>query len=111
MRPKLSSETTGTGPDGATFGSRTCQTRLQARCDWDTVVLDPSVSRMVRRDFELFFEREEWFRRHNLPYRRGYLFYGNPGNGKTAVIRVMAAHPHIQPYALDLSDMEEKSAD
>jgi len=87
------------------------QTRLQARYDWDTVALDPSVSRMVRRDFELFFEREEWFRRHNLPYRREYLFYGNPGNGKTAVIRVMAAHPHIQHYALDLSDMEEKSAD
>jgi len=33
-----------------------------------------------------------------------------PGNGKTATLRVMAAHPHI-PYALDLSDMEEKSAD
>jgi len=37
--------------------------------------------------------------------------WGAPGNGKTATLRVMAAHPHIQPYALDLSDMEEKSAD
>jgi SpoVK/Ycf46/Vps4 family AAA+-type ATPase len=83
--------------------------RLEGRYDWDTVVLDPTVSRMVRRDFELFFEREEWFRRHNLPYRRGYLFYGNPGNGKTAVICVMAAHPHIRPYALDLSDGDNRS--
>jgi SpoVK/Ycf46/Vps4 family AAA+-type ATPase len=45
-----------------------------------------------------------------LPYRRGYLFWGAPGNGKSATIRVMAAHPHIQPYTLDLSDTEEKSA-
>jgi hypothetical protein len=84
--------------------------RLEGRYDWDTLVLDPTVSRLVRRDFELFFEREEWFRKHNLPYRRGYLLYGNPGNGKTAVIRVMAAHPHIRPYALDLSDGDNRSS-
>jgi SpoVK/Ycf46/Vps4 family AAA+-type ATPase len=87
------------------------RSRLQAWYDWDSVVMDATTRRLVRRDFEIFFEREEWFRQHNLPYRRGYLFYGNPGNGKTAVIRVMASHPHIQPYTLDLSDSEEKSAD
>jgi integrase len=84
--------------------------RLEGRYDWDTLVLDPIVSRMVRRDFQLFFEREKWFRKHNLPYRRGYLFYGNSGNGKTAVIRVMAAHPHIRPYAVDLSDGDNQSS-
>jgi ATP-dependent 26S proteasome regulatory subunit len=66
---------------------------------------------MVRSDFELFFQREDWFRQHHLPYRRGYLLWGAPGNGKTATIRVMAAHPYIRPYTLDLSDSEEKSAD
>jgi SpoVK/Ycf46/Vps4 family AAA+-type ATPase len=85
------------------------RTRLQARYDWDSVVLDATVRRMVRNDFEIFFEREEWFRQHNLPYRRGYLFWGSPGNGKSATIKVMAAHPHIQPFALDLSDAEEKN--
>jgi SpoVK/Ycf46/Vps4 family AAA+-type ATPase len=84
--------------------------RLQARYDWDVVVLDATTRRMVRTDFELFFQREEWFRQHNLPYRRGYLLWGPPGNGKSATIRVMASHPHIQPYTLDLSDTEEKSA-
>ena len=87
------------------------RSRLQARYDWDSVVMDANVRRMVRSDFELFFHREEWFRQHNLPYRRGYLFWGPPGNGKTATIRVMASHPHIRPYSLDLSNMEEKSAD
>src|ERR1700720_1583853 len=32
-------------------------------------------------------------------------------NGKTATLRVMAAHPHIRAYTLDLSDSEEKSSD
>jgi ATPase family associated with various cellular activities (AAA) len=87
------------------------QTRLRGRYDWDAVVLDSTVRRMVRTDFELFFEREDWFRQHNLPYRRGYLFWGSPGNGKSATLRVMAAHPYIRPYTLDLSNMEGKSAD
>ena len=87
------------------------RSRLQARYDWESVVMDANAGRMVRSDFELFFDREDWFRQHNLPYRRGYLLWGAPGNGKTATIRVMAAHPYIRPYTLDLSDSEEKSAD
>jgi SpoVK/Ycf46/Vps4 family AAA+-type ATPase len=87
------------------------QTRLEARYDWNTVVLDATTRRMVRTDFELWFEREDWFRAHNLPYRRGYLFWGPPGNGKTATIRVMAAHPYIKPYALDLSEEGNKSSE
>ncbi len=71
------------------------------RYDWDSVVLDPSVVLLVRKDFESFFEREHWFREHGLPFRRGYLFYGPPGNGKTTVIKVMASHPAITPLTFD----------
>jgi hypothetical protein len=56
--------------------------RLSARYDWDSVVLDATTLRMVRTDFEIFFQREEWFRQHNLPYRRGYLFLGTAGQWK-----------------------------
>jgi hypothetical protein len=69
--------------------------------DWDSVVLDPSVVRLVRNDFESFFQRECWFRECGLPFRRGYLFYGPPGNGKTTVIKVMASHPAITPLTFD----------
>ena len=69
--------------------------------DWDSVVLDPSVVQLVRNDFESFFKREPWFREHGLPFRRGYLFYGPPGNGKTTVIKVMASHPAITPLTFD----------
>jgi hypothetical protein len=55
------------------------------------------------------FLRRRW---HSVmhPFGRG-VTWGPPGNGKSATIRVMAAHPHIQPFALDLSDSEEKSSD
>jgi len=43
------------------------KTRLQGKYDWDAVILDSNVRRLVRNDFDLFFEREDWFRQHNLP--------------------------------------------
>lgn len=70
--------------------------------DWGSVVLEPSTTQLVRDDFEAFFHREQWFREHGLPFRRGYLFYGPPGNGKTTMIKVMASHPAITPFVLDL---------
>ena len=87
------------------------KTRFVARYDWDMIVLEPTVRHLVKSDFELFFEREDWFRAHNLPYRRGYLFWGAPGNGKTQTVRVMASHPYIKPFAIDLCDLENESRD
>jgi ATP-dependent 26S proteasome regulatory subunit len=74
--------------------------------DWDRIMLDPGTRRAVRDDFETFLAREAWFRCHGLPFRRGYLLYGPPGNGKTCVIRVMASHPDISAYSLDFSNEE-----
>jgi hypothetical protein len=74
--------------------------------DWDRVVLDPTLMRLVRDDFESFLKREGWFKQHRLPFRRGYLFYGPPGNGKTSVLRVMASHPAISAHSLDFSNEE-----
>jgi hypothetical protein len=74
--------------------------------NWDRVVLDPAAAQLVRDDFESFLKREDWFRRHGLPFRRGYLLYGPPGNGKTTAARVMASHPAVSAHALDFSNTD-----
>jgi hypothetical protein len=74
--------------------------------DWSPVILSPELVRLVRQDFEHFLQHEEWFASHRLPFRRGYLFYGSPGNGKTSVIRVMASHPAVSAFSLDFSNDE-----
>jgi len=43
---------------------------------WNDLVLEDSIIRLIRDDFQLFLEREEWYRRHRLPFRRGYLLHG-----------------------------------
>jgi SpoVK/Ycf46/Vps4 family AAA+-type ATPase len=68
---------------------------------WDDLVLDDSVVRLVKDDFHLFLEREEWYKRHRLPFRRGYLFHGPPGNGKSSVIRAMLSTAGISGFTLN----------
>jgi len=78
---------------------------------WDRLVLDPATARFVRDDYEGFLQREEWFRSRDLPFRRGYLCYGPPGNGKTSAVRVMAAHPAVAAFAVDLSSPHMDDSD
>jgi hypothetical protein len=72
--------------------------------DWDCLALDNRILELVKRDLEFFFQREVWFKKSLLPFRRGYLFYGPPGNGKTSVVRVMATQPAIRAFSLDFSN-------
>lgn len=69
---------------------------------WDDLVLDAAVTELVRNDFETFFEREPWFRAHRLPFRRGYLLYGAPGNGKTSVIKAMMHSRRLDGFSTRL---------
>lgn len=71
--------------------------------NWESVLLDPTLNELVREDFETFWTSESWFVEQGLPYRRGFLLYGPPGNGKTSVVRIMASHPQVTPFSIDFS--------
>jgi len=87
------------------FGGRDLPLPEGGYC-WDDVVLDPDVNATIRTDFEVFLGREEWYRKRRLPFRRGYLFHGPPGNGKTTAIRIMACHPKLSAYTIDFGNRD-----
>jgi hypothetical protein len=40
----------------------------------------------ILKDMNLFLSNKDHYRKLNIPHKRGYLFYGPPGNGKTNAI-------------------------
>jgi hypothetical protein len=86
-------------------------TRPVSPCGWDQLVLDPSITSLLKDDFGSFFEREPWFRKMRLPFRRGYLLHGPPGNGKSTAIRAMLTSAGLTAYTLRLFDSRTEDAD
>lgn len=50
--------------------------------------------------------RQEWYTAHGIPWRRGYLFYGPPGCGKTTAVAALAGHLKLDICVLTLSSKE-----
>jgi hypothetical protein len=80
-------------------------------CDWDQLVLDPNVTTLLKNDFQSFFQREQWFKKMRLPFRRGYLLHGPPGNGKSTAVRAMLTSGKLAAYTLRLFDSRTDDAD
>jgi len=80
------------------------------RCEWDDLVLDTSVTSLLKNDFESFWEREQWFRERRLPFRRGYLLHGPPGNGKSTAIRAMMSSRGLSAFTIRLFDPQSCDA-
>ncbi len=57
---------------------------------WEDLILPGTLARDIRRDTEGFMKARKQYAALRLPYRRGFLFAGPPGCGKTKTVRVIA---------------------
>lgn len=57
----------------------------------ESVILQPGIMPKLVKDIENFRHSESYYTDRGIPYRRGYLFYGPPGNGKTSAVIALAA--------------------
>jgi len=50
-----------------------------------------------------FFEKQEEYRNKGIPWRRGYILYGEPGNGKTSLVFGIASQLKLPIYVVNLT--------
>lgn len=71
--------------------------RSVAEASWDNVILDPDMKRSLIQDHMSFYNSRETYRRLKVPWKRGIIYYGPPGNGKTISVKAMMNMLSKQP--------------
>jgi mitochondrial chaperone BCS1 len=69
----------------------------------ESIVLDEGQKDMILADAREFMGSEKWYSERGLPYRRGYLFHGCPGSGKTSLVHALAGQLSLDIYVINLS--------
>lgn len=72
----------------------------------DSVFLNEGVVDSVGKDIETFLNSQQWYHKMGIPYRRGYLFYGIPGTGKTSIVLALCGTFRLPLYILSLNEKE-----
>lgn len=68
-----------------------------------SLVFDDELGSKVFDDIQFFLANREWYVQMDIPWKRGYLFYGQPGTGKTSLITALAGELGKDIYTLNLS--------
>ncbi|ROV88987.1 hypothetical protein VMCG_10159 [Cytospora schulzeri] len=56
---------------------------------WDNVIMDSERKRAIIDDHMSFYNGRESYKKLGVPWKRGVIYYGPPGNGKTISIKAM----------------------
>lgn len=74
--------------------------------DISTVIFDKNAKHELLSDINEYLHphTRRWYSNHGIPYRRGYLFSGAPGTGKTSLTSALAGIFGLDIYVLSLLD-------
>lgn len=75
-----------------------------------TIVLKDGQFERINDDINQFKSSSEWYFSKGVPYRRGYLFFGEPGTGKTSVISVLSGIHKAAIYILSINGVKNDNA-
>ena len=56
---------------------------------FDNLVLPDSLKQQIQNDFQQFFDSREVYEQYRIPWKRGAIFIGPPGNGKTHTLKAL----------------------
>lgn len=58
-------------------------------CTFENLILPQSLKQQLQDDFKQFFDSQEVYEKYGVPWKRGAIFIGDPGNGKTHAVKAI----------------------
>lgn len=77
----------------------------------DSVILPEGIMADLLADGEWFLGASGRYRELGIPWRRGYLFHGPPGTGKSSTVMAVASALQLPIYILTLSNRKSDDSD
>ncbi|OBZ77167.1 putative ATPase YjoB [Grifola frondosa] len=69
------------------------------KANWDDVILKDEFKTSLKKDVFGFFDSEELYKSLFIPWKRGLIMYGPPGNGKTISMKAIMKDSDAKGYA------------
>lgn len=75
----------------------------------DSLAQDTDMKREMIEDVGKFLSKDvvNLYRKRGIPHRRGYLFHGPPGTGKSSCCKVIATHFELPIYIINLATVDD----
>jgi hypothetical protein len=115
--PELSKERGGSGGGASAWWFRMTQYRLLAHSpdelgkqkeegtsSLNHLIFPPRVKDLIK-EIRLWRKHRAWYAERNIPWKRGWLLYGVPGTGKTALARAFAEDLDLPIFAFNLAEI------
>src|SRR6185436_401285 len=68
--------------------------------NWDSLFLPSDIKKELQSLVENFLFSKEFYESNKIPWKRGVLLYGKPGNGKTSIIRTIISMYNFKPVTI-----------
>lgn len=72
----------------------------------DSVFLDEDIKEDILSDLDIFNDSKQKYLDFGIPYRRGYLFHGPPGTGKSSLVSMISGITMRNVYNVTLNDVK-----
>ena len=67
---------------------------------WDDVFLTEEMKKDIRQCVENFLNNKDFYLENNIPWKTGMLIYGDPGNGKSTLIKTIISNYNFKPVTI-----------
>lgn len=79
----------------------------KAKRSLSSIVLPDAQKQRIVSDTKNFLNSKDWYISMGIPYRRGMLFWGVPGTGKTSLAMGLAGMFDLRIYAINLGSVKD----